>query len=304
MVDSRGQLKIPSHISILHVEQEVVGDDTPALQSVLECDFKRESLLKEEKELGEKLNSANADPELSARLSQVYAELQAIDADKAPARAAQILAGLGFSSEAQSRATRTFSGGWRMRLALARALFSKPDLLLLDEPTNMLDMKAIIWLEDYLQTWTSTLLVVSHDRNFLDSVPTDIIYLHSQALESYRGNYENFVKTKNEKYKNQQREYEAQQQMRAHVQEFIDKFRYNAKRASLVQSKIKMLERLPDLKPVEKEAEVQLRFPEVEPIAPPAVQLDEVSFSYTSDKPILSKVNLSSGSDSRICIVS
>ena len=121
----RGQLRIPSHISILHVEQEVVGDETPALQSVLECDFKRESLLKEEKELSIKINNANADPELSARLTQVYAELEAIDADKAPARAAQILAGLGFSPEQQTKPTKQFSGGWRMRLALARALFSK-----------------------------------------------------------------------------------------------------------------------------------------------------------------------------------
>jgi len=300
---SSGQLRIPSHISILHVEQEVVGDETPALQSVLECDFKREGLLKEERELSVQINNANADPELSVRLTQVYADLEAIDADKAPARAAQILAGLGFSPEQQSKPTKQFSGGWRMRLALARALFSKPDLLLLDEPTNMLDMKAIIWLEDYLQTWASTLLVVSHDRNFLDSVPTDIIYLHAQALESYRGNYENFVRTKTEKFKNQQREYEAQQQFKNHVQEFIDKFRFNAKRASLVQSKIKMLEKLPELKPVEKEAEVTLKFPEVEAIAPPAIQLDEVSFSYATGRQILNKVNLSASSESRICIV-
>jgi len=300
---SAGQLKIPSHISILHVEQEVVGDETPALQSVLECDFKRESLLKEEKELSIQINNANAEPELSVRLTQVYADLEAIDADKAPARAAQILAGLGFSPEQQTKPTKQFSGGWRMRLALARALFSKPDLLLLDEPTNMLDMKAIIWLEDYLQTWASTLLVVSHDRNFLDSVPTDIIYLHAQALESYRGNYENFVRTKTEKFKNQQREYEAQAQFKSHVQEFIDKFRFNAKRASLVQSKIKMLEKLPELKPVEKEAEVTLKFPEVEAIAPPAIQLDEVSFSYATGRQILNKVNLSASSESRICIV-
>ena len=122
---SSGQLKIPSHISILHVEQEVIGDDTQAIQSVLECDFKRESLLKEEKELNEKVNSANADPELSVRLSQVYVELQVIDSDTAPARAAQILAGLGFSADQQLRPTKQFSGGWRMRLALARALFSK-----------------------------------------------------------------------------------------------------------------------------------------------------------------------------------
>ena len=118
-------MRIPSHISILHVEQEVVGDETPALQSVLECDFKRESLLKEEKELNVQINVANADPELSVRLTQVYADLEAIDADKAPARAAQILAGLGFSPEQQTKPTKQFSGGWRMRLALARALFSK-----------------------------------------------------------------------------------------------------------------------------------------------------------------------------------
>lgn len=120
----------------------------------------------------------------------------------------------------------------------------RPDLLLLDEPTNMLDIKAIIWLENYLQNWPTTLLVVSHDRNFLDSVPTDILHLHSQRIEPYKGNYEQFIKTKTEKHKNQQREYEAQQQHRAHVQEFIDKFRYNANRASSVQSKIKLLEKL------------------------------------------------------------
>ena len=122
----RGQLRIPSHISILHVEQEVVGDDTPALQSVLECDFVRESLLKEEKELGQKISeNLSADPSLSQRLTEVYAELEAIESDKAPARAAQILAGLGFSPDQQLRPTKQFSGGWRMRLALARALFSR-----------------------------------------------------------------------------------------------------------------------------------------------------------------------------------
>lgn len=122
--------------------------------------------------------------------------------------------------------------------------FNRPDLLLLDEPTNMLDIKAIIWLENYLQNWPTTLLVVSHDRNFLDAVPTDILYLHSQRIEPYRGNYEQFEKTKTEKLKNQQREYDAQLQQRQHVQEFIDRFRYNANRAALVQSKIKMLEKM------------------------------------------------------------
>lgn len=300
---SCGQLRIPSHVSILHVEQEVVGDDTPALQSVLECDTKREELLKREKEINAAVNAGTADSKMADELSEVYVALQTIEADKAPAKASRILNGLGFNVEMQSRKTKEFSGGWRMRLALARALFSKPDLLLLDEPTNMLDIKAIIWLENYLQNWPTTLLVVSHDRNFLDTVPTDIIHLYAQRLEAYRGNYEQFEKTKNEKLKNQQREWEAQQQHREHVQAFIDRFRYNANRASSVQSKIKMLEKLPELKPVEKEAEVILRFPIVEPLSPPILQLSEVSFSYDSKRTIFSNVNLNGTLESRICIV-
>ncbi|KAF8781754.1 ATP-binding cassette sub-family F member 3 like protein [Argiope bruennichi] len=305
---SSGQLKISNHISVLHVEQEVVGNDTIALDSVLECDEKRQSLIEEEKKILQSLNNngpSSEDSQSSGRLQEIYAELQQMEADKAPARASVILAGLGFSPEMQRKATKEFSGGWRMRIALARALFSKPDLLLLDEPTNMLDMKAIIWLENYLQTWESTILVVSHDRRFLDTVATDILHFHSQHIESYRGNYENFVKTMTEKLKHQQREYEAQQQYRAHVQEFIDKFRYNAKRASLVQSKIKMLEKLPELKPVEKETSVVLRFPNPEFLQPPVLQLDEVTFAYPSspDTIILNNVNLSANMGSRICIV-
>ncbi|XP_063233025.1 ATP-binding cassette sub-family F member 3 [Bacillus rossius redtenbacheri] len=300
---SSGQLRIPSHISVLHVEQEVVGDDTLALDSVLQCDTVREELLRREREISASINSGCTDPELNSQLTEVYAQLQNIEADKAPARASIILNGLGFTTEMQQRKTREFSGGWRMRLALARALFSRPDLLLLDEPTNMLDIKAIIWLENYLQNWPTTLLVVSHDRNFLDTVPTDILHLHSQRIEAYRGNYEMFEKTKTEKMKNQQREYEAQQQHRAHVQEFIDRFRYNANRASSVQSKIKMLEKLPELKAIEKEVEVVLKFPEVEPLSPPILQLDEVAFCYSPDHLIFTNVNLGANLESRICIV-
>lgn len=303
---SSSQLRIPSHITVLHVEQEVVGDDTPALQSVLQCDEIREGLLKEEAELSAKINNQSgnsADEGLSSRLAYVYEQLQHIEADKAPSRASVILFGLGFDAEMQQRATKEFSGGWRMRLALARALFSQPDLLLLDEPTNMLDIKAIIWLEGYLQAWPSTLLVVSHDRHFLNIVPTDILHLRDQQLDSYKGNYDNFVKTMTEKIKNQMKEFEAQQQFRAHVQEFIDRFRYNANRAALVQSKIKMLEKLPELKPIEKETEVIFRFPNPEKLNPPIIQLDEVSFSYTPGRKILNNINLSANMESRICIV-
>ncbi|XP_054286429.1 ATP-binding cassette sub-family F member 3-like [Macrosteles quadrilineatus] len=300
---SSGQLRIPAHISVLHVEQEVVGDDTPALESVLQCDFARERLLQREKEITAEINAGNTDPTLPSELTEVYTQLTSMEADKAPARASVILAGLGFSAEMQLKKTKEFSGGWRMRLALARALFSRPDLLLLDEPTNMLDIKAIIWLENYLQNWPTTLLVVSHDRHFLDTVPTDILHLHSQRIDPYRGNYDVFEKTKTEKHRNQQREFEAQQQHRAHVQEFIDRFRYNANRASSVQSKIKMLEKLPELKPIEKEVDVTLKFPEVESLSPPILQLNEVSFSYVQGRPILANVNLGATLESRICIV-
>ncbi|CAG9760561.1 unnamed protein product [Ceutorhynchus assimilis] len=300
---SSGNLKIPSHISILHVEQEVIGDETLALDSVLECDTVRQSLLEKEKQIGAAINSGSNDPDLNTQLSEVYIQLQNIEADKAPAKASIILAGLGFTSQMQQNPTKTFSGGWRMRLALARALFSRPDLLLLDEPTNMLDIKAIIWLETYLQNWPTTLLVVSHDRNFLDTVPTDILYLHSQRIEPYRGNYEQFEKTKTEKLKNQQREYDAQLQQRQHVQEFIDRFRYNANRAALVQSKIKMLEKMPELKPLVKETEVVLRLPETEALSPPILQINEVMFYYNKDKVIFSNVNLGATMESRICIV-
>ena len=225
MISSQ-QLYIPPHLSVLHVEQEVVGDDTRAIDSVLSCDTVREGLLEQERELQRRLNAGDSDPELSNQLTEVFSQLQLIDSDKAPARAAVILSGLGFTPEGQYAATKTYSGGWRMRLALARALFSKPDLLLLDEPTNMLDMQAVIWLERYLQTWRGTIIVVSHDRMFLDEVATDILHIHSRKIDTYRGNYSEYYHTMTEKLLNQQREYDSQMEYRKHIQEFIDKFRF------------------------------------------------------------------------------
>lgn len=299
---AKKELYIPSHITILHVEQEVLGDDTLAVDSVLEADTVRASLLNEEQELSAQAKEGAAP---SSRLNEIYAKLEEIEADKAPARASLILFGLGFSTEMQKTATKEFSGGWRMRISLARALFCKPDLLLLDEPTNMLDVKAILWLENYLQTWPTTLFVVSHDRMFLDAIATDIIFLHSKDLDYYKGNYTQFEVTREEKLKNQQREYEAQKQYRDHLQAYIDRWRVNANRAAQAQSKIKILEKLPELKPVEVVPIVTLRLPECEGANATMLRFDEVNFAYPSNpnRNIFEKVDLTAALNSRIAVV-
>ncbi|KAI6181961.1 ATP-binding cassette sub-family F member 3 [Aphelenchoides fujianensis] len=303
-----GQLIVPNNISMLRVEQEVESDDTQVIDSVLACATKRTAIL-EERRLQEQMNDPAISDEqksaVSARITEVYAEMEVPQVDKAPARAATILFGLGFKPDEQRKPTREFSGGWRMRVALARALFMKPDLVLLDEPTNMLDMRAVYWLENHLQEWESTILIVSHDRKFLNAISTDIIHLHSQRLDQYKGNYDSYEKYMREKLTLQQREYEAQQQLRAHVQEFTDEFRFNAKRASIVQSRIKVLEKLPVLQAVVQEADVTLSFPKCDLLTNPVLQLDEVSFEYTKDSPLIfQNTCVGSQNDSRICIVS
>ena len=241
---------------------------------------------------------------LDTKLGDVQAKLAEMESDKAESRAASILAGLGFSPERQQYATKTFSGGWRMRLALARALFCEPDLLLLDEPSNMLDVPSITFLSNYLQDYPSTVLVVSHDRAFLNEVATDIIHQHSQRLDYYRGaNFESFYATREERKKVAKREYEKQMAERAHLQAFIDKFRYNAAKSSEAQSRIKKLEKMPVLEPPEKEYDVKFQFPEVEKLSPPIIQMSGVSFGYSADKPLLSNVDLDVQLDSRIGIV-
>lgn len=241
---------------------------------------------------------------LDNKLGEVQAKLDEMDSDKAESRAASILAGLGFTPERQQFATKTFSGGWRMRLALARALFCEPDLLLLDEPSNMLDVPSITFLSNYLQTYPSTVLVVSHDRAFLNEVATDIIHQHSERLDYYRGhNFESFYASREERKKVYQKEYETNLAQRAHLQNFIDKFRYNAGKAAEAQSRIKKLERMPHLEPPEKEYSVTFTFPEVEKLPAPIVQMTGVSFGYSPDKPLLKNVDLDVQLDSRIGIV-
>lgn len=307
------EVPIPPHITILFVEQEIVGDDTTALDSVLKADVWRDHLLKEEAALNAKLaelESGGDDKrieeekeEASSRLVDVHARLSDMDAESGPSRAAALLAGLGFSEEDQSKPTKSFSGGWRMRLALARALFVKPALLLLDEPSNHIDLNALAWLEDYLQTWPGTLLVVSHDRAFLDAVATDIVHQHSGRLDYYKGNFTQFYSTKSERDRNLRKEYENQMEYRKHLQAFVDRWRYNANRAAQAQMRIKILEKLPDLQPPEEEETEKFKFPEAERISPPLLQLSEVTFGYSPEKLILKNVNFDVGLDSRIAIV-
>ncbi|KAK0262862.1 ATP-binding cassette, regulator of translational elongation [Friedmanniomyces endolithicus] len=319
---SKREVAIPTHISILHVEQEIAGDDTPALQAVLDADVWRKHLLREQEKLTKELaeleaeRSSMADTSADAAkldkhreglditLSDVQGKLSEMESDKAEPRAASILAGLGFSHERQQFATKTFSGGWRMRLALARALFCEPDLLLLDEPSNMLDVPSITFLSNYLQGYPSTLLVVSHDRAFLNEVATDIIHQHSERLDYYKGaNFDSFYASKEERRKTAKREYENQMAVRQHLQAFIDKFRYNAAKSSEAQSRIKKLEKMPVLDAPEAEYSVHFKFPDVEKLSPPIIQMANVSFGYTPDKPLLRNVDLDVQLDSRIGIV-
>eukprot|EP00727_Mastigamoeba_balamuthi_P006443 m51a1_g2419 putative abc transporter-related protein (703) ;mRNA; r:805103-807613 len=296
---ARREIVFSSKISVLHVEQEVTGNDTTALDAVLAADVERINLLAEEK----RLVDIGASVDEGSRLQAIYRRLNEIDAYGAEGRASAILTGLSFTEEMKKMPTKSFSGGWRMRIALARALFCSPDLLLLDEPTNHLDFHAIIWLERFLTQWKKTLVIVSHQRDFLNNVATDIIHVYNHQLNYYRGNYDAFERVANERIRAMKSEYEAQQAQRAHVQKFIDRFRYNAKRASLVQSRIKMMQKMDVVGAVVEEGAVALPFPDPDPIPPPVVQFVDVSFGFTPEKPIFEHLSLTFDLDSRVALV-
>lgn len=285
-------------VQILHVEQEIVaGHDTP-LQVILCTDVEREALLKEEQELLKR-----TDDDASGRLNEVYARLDAIDAHGAESRAALILHGLSFTREMMTSPTKSLSGGWRMRVALARALFVEPEILLLDEPTNHLDLFAVLWLEDFLKEWQKTLVVVSHSRTFLNNVCEEVIHLVGSQLHYYTGNYDQFEITRVEQERQQKKQHDSQEKKRAHIQSFIDRFRFNAKRASMAQSRIKALERMEMVADVVSDPQFAFKFPDPEPVSGSFLELVDCEFGYKTGESLFKDVNFGLDDNSRIVLV-
>lgn len=239
--------KMPQNLHILQVEQEVIGDDMSVLEHVLICDEERLDLLKEQEELTNR-DLSDLEPEdkqeVIDRMNAVSERLDLIEAPLAEAKAKEILCGLGFQPDQLRNPSKKFSGGWRMRIAIAKVIFSEPEVLMLDEPTNHLDLVALIWLEQYVANLDITVVIVSHARDFLNQVVDEIIEFQDQKLTYYKGNFDQFEKTKTEKIKQVSRLRTQQQAEIAHFQKFVDKFRYNAKRATLVQSRIKAIGRI------------------------------------------------------------
>ncbi|EDO34786.1 predicted protein [Nematostella vectensis] len=307
------KLAIPPNIDVLLCEQDVKADNSPAFDVVLKADKKRLHLLEEEKRLI--ALSETGDESANEKLKEVYVEMEAIGAASAESRARRILSGLGFTTEMQQRPVNHFSGGWRMRVSLARALFLEPTFLMLDEPTNHLDLNAVIWLDNYLQNWKKTLLVVSHDQYFLDSICTDIIHLDMQKLSYYRGNYAQFKKMYKQKLKEQEKAFHKQEKqlkdMKASGQskkQAEEKTKAQQGRKNKKGGKKGADAEEDDRQTVEllkkpKEYVVKFSFPNPPPLNPPILGLKDVVFGYP-DQPILFK-NIDFGVDmnSRIALV-
>ncbi|XP_017772292.1 PREDICTED: ATP-binding cassette sub-family F member 1 [Nicrophorus vespilloides] len=303
---------IPPNIDILYCEQEVVADDFTAVESVLKADVKRTKLMDECKKLEEAFQKG--DMEAQERLNDVYEELKAIGADSAEPRARRILAGLGFTKSMQDRATKNFSGGWRMRVSLARALYIEPTLLLLDEPTNHLDLNAVIWLDNYLQTWKKTLLIVSHDQSFLDNVCNEIIHLDQQKLYYYKGNYSMFKKMYVQKRKEMIKEYEKQErrikELKAHgsSKKQAEKKQKEALTRKQEKNRTKMQKQEDEVTITEllqrpREYIVKFSFPEPPPLQPPILGLHNATFAYDGQKPLFVGTDFGIDLNSRIAIV-
>ncbi|NUB06930.1 ABC-F family ATP-binding cassette domain-containing protein [Azospirillum sp. Vi22] len=286
-----GAIGVPTGTKIGMVAQEAPSGATTLIDAVLAADTERTALLAEAE--------TATDP---MRIGEIHARLADIEAHSAPSRAAQVLSGLGFDADAQTRPCSDFSGGWRMRVALAGVLFARPDLLLLDEPTNHLDLEATIWLEGYLKNYPHTILLVSHDRDLLNSVPTTTIHVDQGKLVTYAGNYDQFLKQRRANMERLQAMATKQEAKRKHMMAFVERFRYKATKARQAQSRLKALEKLETITLMEDDAEVVFNFPQPDEMAPPLIALDGVTIGY-GDRAILRRVNLRIDMDDRIALL-
>src|SRR5690242_13997674 len=287
-----GEVRIPASWRVGAVAQEAPSGDAHLIETVLGADPERAHLL------------VAAETETDAhKLGDIHHRLEAIDAYSAPARAAEILAGLGFSAEDQLRPCRAFSGGWRMRVALAAILFAAPDLLLLDEPTNYLDLEGVLWLENFIQKYRGTVLIVSHDRDLLNTACEFILHLERGKLKLYTGGYDIFMETRAATRANDLAFAKKQDAARAHMQAFVDRFKAKASKARQAQSRMKMLAKLAMVEVPPDEHVAPINIPHATPASPPLITMDRASVGYEPGKPVLSHLALRFDPDDRIALL-
>ena len=287
-----GDISMIKGASLGMVRQDMPNDDTSLIDIVLAADTERDTLFKEAETC--------EDPD---RIGYIYTRLDEIDAYGAPSRAAQILNGLGFDDKSQSQPISSFSGGWRARVALAAALFRKPNLLLLDEPTNHLDFEAMVWLENFLQRYSETLIIISHDRDILNKTVDTIVHLENQKLNSYTGTYDEFERRRAERMLGQQALREKQLAQKAHMQAFVDRFGATASKARQAQSRLKMIQKMDVVDAVMAERVTAFIFPQPEELKSPLITIDSVDAGYSPNKPVLRNLNLRIDHDDRIALL-
>jgi len=288
-----GSITLPKGTRIGQVAQEAPGTEEPLIDIVLKADVERDRLMQEAE--------TAADPH---RIAEIQTRLADIDAHSAEARAAAILAGLGFDAEAQKRPASSFSGGWRMRVALAAVLFAEPDLLLLDEPTNYLDLEGTLWLEGYLARYPHTVLLISHDRDLLNRAVNNIVHLENRKLTFWRGGYDQFARQYAEKAELQEKLRTKQEAQRKHMEAFVERFRYKASKARQAQSRLKALARLQPITAIAQESVMPFRFPNpVKQVASPIVAVSGGAVGYEPGRPVLKQLNLRIDNDDRIALL-
>jgi len=287
-----GTVEAPSGTRIGYVAQEAPGGAGTPFETVLAAATERALLLAEAEHA--------KDPH---RIGEIHERLNAIDAHGAPARAARILAGLGFPEEAQHQPLDTFSGGWRMRVALAALLFSEPDLLLLDEPSNHLDLEAALWLESFLKAYRRSMIVVSHERDLLNNVVDHILHLERGKMTLYAGNYDAFERQRSERQAQVEAMRTQQEAKAKKLQAYVDRWRYKAHTARQAQSRLKALAAMKPIAALAEDASIVFDFPSPKELRPPLIVLDDVAVGYVADTPVLSQLNVRIDPDDRIALV-